>query len=287
MSTEGTAPNQGSAAPAPAAAAAAAPNSAAPEAPGSAPAAPAAPDFRTTIPEAFREKPWARDLKSAEDAFKMLDGAQTLLGKQGKIVPLPDAPKEEWDKFYQAAGRPESPDKYEFVREQGVEYDAEWDTSLKGALFEAGITSKQLSVLGPKFDSLIAAQIAKEKSQGEAQFQALSSKVFGADAQKHIDESTKLMNAIVPPEARELISLLDNNGLILLASVMKEVGAKYIGEDKTRLIGDGGQGHGALSDDARKAKAHEIRSSPEFRDQFHPGHSAKKAELDRLYQGIK
>jgi hypothetical protein len=62
-----------------------------------------------SIPESYQDRGWAKDIKSQEDLWKLTDNAQSLIGKRPAGIPTADAPQEEWDKFYQALGRPEQP----------------------------------------------------------------------------------------------------------------------------------------------------------------------------------
>lgn len=84
--------------------------------------------------------------KSFDDIAQAAQHAEQKLGSS-LSVPKDDAPQEEWDKFYSKLGRPESADKYEFKRPEGLPEDLPWDSegeqALKAWAFEAGVPPKQ------------------------------------------------------------------------------------------------------------------------------------------------
>lgn len=242
------------------------------------------PDFRTTIPEAYREKTYLRDAKSAEDVFKMLDNAQTLIGKQGKRVPADDAPIEEWNKFFNEAGRPETADKYEFKRADGVQVDPEVEKAVKGIFHEAGLSAKQAQAIQSKYDELMGKLQQDAQTKFEAEFDTLAKEMFGDKVDDELKASQELLAQLVPEPAKKFLGTLSNEAAIVLASVMREVRSKYVGEDKTRLNGGGGAGAGDLKDEAAiRKKGAELMATPEYRDPFHPQHEARKKEVADLY----
>ena len=76
----------------------------------------ATPAFLEQIPEAFRDKPWAKEnAKDPDTFFKFVDNQNALIGKKGVIVPGEGATPEQVNDYFKALGRPDNPDGYEFA----------------------------------------------------------------------------------------------------------------------------------------------------------------------------
>jgi len=103
--------------------------------------------------------------KSPEDIATAYMNAEQKLGSS-VTVPKEDAPKEEWDKFYsrlpEAMRPPESPDKYEFTRPEGLPenlpYNQELADTSKNWMREAGLNGKQAQTIHDKFAGFMAEQ---------------------------------------------------------------------------------------------------------------------------------
>lgn len=104
-------------------------------------------DWRTElIPEDLREEKMWADIKTPQDAMKMLHSSQKLLGKEKIVRPDADSPPEVWDEFYKVAGRPESAEKYEFgedfTDENKALFDEEGLGKFKELAHENGVSGK-------------------------------------------------------------------------------------------------------------------------------------------------
>lgn len=110
--------------------------------------------------------------KSFDDVAKAAQSAESKLGSS-VAMPKEDAPKEEWDKFYTRLGRPETADKYEFSRPEGLPETLPWDSegeqALKTWAFEAGIPPKQAQTVLNGYAKMQAARAeAAQAAQAEA-----------------------------------------------------------------------------------------------------------------------
>lgn len=245
------------------------------------------PDFRSSIPEAYREKPYLRDVKAADDVFKMLDSAQSLIGKQGKAVPAADAPPEEWDKFFNSVGRPETPDKYEFERAAGVEVNPETDKAVKALLHKTGLSANQAKSLVKEYEALTDGQNAVAQAAYDAEFDTFAKDIFKGDVDKELRQSQELLAKLVPESAKKYLPELGNKAAIVLAAVMKEVRAKYVGEDATRLSGSGSGAAGGNDEASLRAEGKAIMANPAYSDPFHKDHAVLQAKAKEIYSKIK
>jgi len=134
-----------------------------------------APSFLDGLSEDNRKLAENKGWKSPEDLDKVLASYSELEKAQGSSlrVPKDDAPQEEWDKFYSKLGRPESADKYEFKRPEGLPEDLPWDSegeqALKAWAFNAGVPPKQAQSILEGYAKMQADRLtAARQAQAEA-----------------------------------------------------------------------------------------------------------------------
>ena len=128
-------------------------------------AAPADTDPFSGLSEGTRKWVETKGYKSPEDIATAYMNAEQKLGAS-VTVPKEDAPKEEWDKFYsrlpEAMRPPESPDKYEFARPEGLPEDLPYNQEMadvsKTWMHEAGLNGKQAQAIHDRFAGYMADQ---------------------------------------------------------------------------------------------------------------------------------
>jgi len=257
--------------------------------PGAAPITPAAGAF--SIPKDYAEKPYLKGIDSADKVFKLLDDAQGLIGKRPAGIPQDTAPKEEWDKFYAAKGRPEKPEDYEIKVPDALKPHAnpEFEKEMRTGLFEAGLSKKEAGIVVEKYHAALtklAEAQAKKDADMNTEFDVLVSKQFGdADKTAKAVETTKAMVAkFASPEMAAHLKTMDNKSLLMLTTVLDKVRAEFIDDDQ---LPGGGSGMGGLSVDQRREEAKKIMATPEYTNQMHPGHAAAAQRVKDLYSDIK
>lgn len=252
------------------------------------------------VPEPYQSKDWAKGIKSVDDLWKLTDNAQSLIGKRPAGIPAADAPDAEWDKFYAALGRPESPDKYQFGDVEGL---PEWydvgSIKQKAAqiLHEAGIPQKQADKIFQKFIKAELEAVGKTKESWEAkqkeldaEFDKLVSETFGDKYDQAAKAAQDLIVKYVPENMRGVYEEISQNPKALTAVIaalnganneISEIKRKYGAEDK---LNSGTQTAGVSIDDTRKELA-QLRASQAARDFTHPDHKKTMARVDEL-QGM-
>lgn len=128
------------------------------------PAAPSQDPF-SGLSEGARKWVETKAYKSPEDVVSAALSLEQRLGSS-VTVPKEDAPKEDWDKFYsklpEAMRPPETPDKYEFKRPEGLPenlpYSDELASTSKNWMHEAGLNGKQAQTIHDKFAGYMAEQ---------------------------------------------------------------------------------------------------------------------------------
>ena len=241
------------------------------------------------VPEEYVEKGWTKDLKTYEDLWKKSDGAQVLIGQ--KALPDENSTPEQWDTFYKSTGRPDESKIYNFNREGMSEtfkksQNEEYDNAVKSIFHEAGLNQKQVDVIQPKVEKLaetILTEKAKQDAEADTAFDELANKTFGTDRDQILADSKKLLEELTPAGFGEKIAGLDNETLVILSGVLKNVQDKYISED-----GSGGKGNapaGETIDDLRQ-KARNLMQSDEYRDPFNSKSAEKRKEVQDVYEKI-
>lgn len=122
--------------------------------------------FLNMVPKEFREHSSLKDYKDFGSLIKSHVNLVGLLGREPR-VPAPDAPPDQWNQFFSALGRPDTPDKYQLPIPEGEDAPEIIPEVLEGfrnVAHEAGLTNSQahklsewyFNVLGEQSDNLAA-----------------------------------------------------------------------------------------------------------------------------------
>lgn len=261
---------------------------------GTPPSAATLPAF--AIPDTYKDKPWAKGIDSSDKVWSMLDGAQELIGKRPAGIPAPDAAQAEWDKFYEATGRPKVAAEYAFDYGKNadgtpkVSTDVKWETGLKEMLFKNGVTAKQALGLQKDFDAIIANTL-KERNiaveQDNQDFTKITTEIFGAERDKVLANGKALLNEhITDPRIKAMLPKLSNDGLTILASALKSFSDKFIRSPgaPTNPPGAPGTGTTAGGKTEMHAEARRLMGTPEYTNSMHPDNAKVLARVSQLYQ---
>jgi ribosomal protein L7/L12 len=131
------------------------------------------------LPDEFKDKGWAKSIKSFDDLVKGYDGAISLIGKRQK---------------------PESAEAYDF--EVGSR-SADEVKALKGMLFESGVSNEQAKKLIENLDKTTKAYQDKIKGD-DAQLEAQLVSRFGANYDVLKNKTQDLVSKLMPTQAESL-----------------------------------------------------------------------------------
>jgi hypothetical protein len=171
-------------------------------------------DTGFVIPDAYKDKPWAKDVKSTEDLFARLDGT----------VKLPDfekGTKEEIEAFHNTFRPKEAKD---YVIPEVFE-DKE---PVANMLYESGLSKVQADALLNKYAAYTQARLEKETSK-EGFVEVLKGH-FGEEYMKPAGDTAKFLSANLNADEKTILDHLPNNvvGLIYktVGNVLKQYGAE-------------------------------------------------------------
>lgn len=219
-----------------------------------------------TIPDEFKDKGWAKTIKSFDDLVKGYDGAMSLIGKRQK---------------------PESADSYEI--EAGHRSEAEVK-ALKGMLFEAGVSNDQAKKLIENLDKVTKSHIEKTKGD-DAQLEAQLVARFGANYDVLKNKTKELVSTLMPDKAEQL----QNMGIAETAAFVElvnhyEAKIKGITQEDSTFMGDGSHqsGGAALVKSEIEKQIAAIRSGKDYFDDnpFNPEAIKAKQKMKELYDKL-
>lgn len=235
------------------------------------------------IPDAYKDKPYLKGVDSADKVFKMLDGAQTLIGQKTPGRPADGAPQAEFDAYYESLGRPKTADEYVFEPVEGLQYDEKLTKSVKELMFKNGISAAQAKEVQKGFDSLVA-QAVKDKGielkQLDQDFDKLGTEAFGAQREQVLAQSKALIDKHTSEKMKPYVAKLSNESLVVLADVLSNISKVYIKEDGAP---GGAPTVTGTTPAERSAKGRELMASPAFNDPWHKDHAAVVKQVSQLY----
>lgn len=199
------------------------------------------------VPEKYANQPWAKEVKSVEDLWDKMNGAQKLIGKDKIVLPGDNATKEEIEAFQIKMGRPQNAEGYEFksiddLKE--VERNVEMDHGMKKIFLEEGISKEVGERIVSKYESLIygmqkpAIEIMAKREQD---FAALATEVLGDDREASMNAFKTTLKESLGDKAHlaDRINNMDNDQLLAMIVLSKNIHDKYSGESRVhRKPGD-------------------------------------------------
>ena len=247
--------------------------------------APLAADWKAALPEEIRNDPALEPIQDIGALAKSYVHAQRLVGRDKLVIPGEDAPKEEWDQFFQKLGRPEAPDGYELGMPEDATEEVVSDEALetfRKAAYEAGLSKTQAARLWEQLVQFEVGQVRaieqgleKMREEGE---KALRSE-WGPAYDQHVELAAR---AAMELGGEELIQFLDETGLGNSPELIKafaKVG-KLLADD-TLAPGISPGRWGMTPAQARKELA-DLRSDPAFDDPSHPKHEELVRRIEEL-----
>ena len=229
-----------------------------------------------TVPDAYKDKPWAAKIKSTDDLYKQIDNLDGLVGKKavGPIDYSKATPEE--IEAYHATLRPKDVNEYDF----GEDADPGFSKAVGDVLLKNGISAHQGKNIVAEVKK-IAGEIAGAKKAEDTSaegYAKLMQGTFGAEAEKVSGFVEAALKQHATDDDKKLFDDVDNNTRAAIDRTLYKVLQAY-GVKETGAQADGGQGK-ISSDKATRQK--DLRQ--QIRDLDNKPHSAedKQKLLDEL-----
>ena len=195
------------------------------------------------VPEKYASEPWAKEVKSVDDLWDKMKGAQKLIGKDKVVIPGEGATKEEMDAFYTRMGRPANPEGYEFQSIEAlkeVERNVNLDHGMKKIFHDEGIPKAVGERIVAKYEALIydmQKPTIEQAAKREMDFQKLSNEVLGTDKPAAVEAFKAVMKESLGDKAHlaAKIENMSNEELLPLIVFSKNIHDKYTGENRVNF----------------------------------------------------
>ena len=240
-------------------------------------------------PEYIPPKFWDGEKKAPkiEDLGKSYMNLEKLLGREKVPLPQSDEDEDGWTRWYQAAGRPEKPDDYEFERPElpeGLPYDEDTEKAYRNWVHANGLNKKQAKALYEGFvkqsvERHAAWQGHQKEMQAKAQMEL--QRKYGGQYEAKI---SKARAALKKYTDEAYFKYLDESGLgndPRLIDAWIKVGDELAGDE--RLKGNV-QPTTTVADVDKVIREFRTKNEKALFDATHPGHAAAVQELQGLYK---
>lgn len=229
------------------------------------------PDFK--MPDEYSSKSWAKGIESLDDALKMLDNAQSLIGKkQSGEIDVANMNDEQLQGLFEKV-RPESSESYELHESiQGEELDV-----LRSAAHSAGLHPTQLNSVISDYRKYAQAEI--EKVYDPEVFNSGMKDVFGDKYESEVNDVNGLMDKLVNPDVKSEIDKIPSAQRVAVYQAMANLKAAYgatEGGMNNNTSGTNGFIDPKVQYDNAYKELMDLQSSPHTQEQ-------RQAVLNKLY----
>lgn len=243
------------------------------------PATPPAPKA-FEVPEAYKSKPWAAKIKSEEDLYKQIDGAQELIGRKRAAPDFANSTPEQIEEFLSST-RPKDADAYKFP--EGVAVDKAFAEGVPKLLHELGLPDYVGNKLIEKYVALESHAVAQ--SMSEEGFKAEMKKSFGDNFDKKVVEITNAHKKFVSADDQKMLDSMPNEYYGVVARLTSSILAAHGIKDEGAAGGDGKTGSPQAKDIQEVRK--ELREQIADLDKGYHTEEEKQALINKLNDTYK
>ena len=219
------------------------------------------------VPEDLRHLGDYRPILNVAQLAKEFGHAKTLIGRQGKgIMPLArDAGPTEKAAYYEALGRPKTPDDYKIVVPKGMEEVFQPDALKESlaAMHGLGLTQEQaqgiVALDAARVQAAMTQRDAADKAAYEEGVKTLKAEWGDAYPQK-MHQANSVIEQAVPADKKEALLERWGNDLDLTRALAKM--GELLLEDM--MADAGGAGHRAMTPEDMENKAKELIQTPGY-----------------------
>lgn len=166
-----------------------------------------------SIPDEYKDRGWASKVNSMDDLFKAHDNAQSMLGKKF-VAPAADASESEWAEYHKAIGVPESADSYELSLSneafQGQDL-SKYEGRARALMHKLGIPASKANEAWNEYVNLEMSSMAEDQAALDAEFNGLTDKLFGDQADALTQETAEFLKGVATEETAGALQLVQDN----------------------------------------------------------------------------
>lgn len=248
--------------------------------------------LKEIVPQEYHEAGYLKDLLDKDqktalpEVFKKLHNAQQLVGKKAGL-PAPDAPEEEWSKFFTTLKAGKAEDYTVPKGADGKDIDPAFAKALQASFLEGDVHPKQAGKFLAKFQAemkVYGAQQAEAKRLADEKaakaFDEIARVALGEQNKDKIAQAKKLLEEHCPPNLKTYVPGLDDKALVIMAGVINAIAEEYMPEDQLKpggqTAGDGGQ--------TKRQEAFKLQTEIAKMSGFEADYNDKVARMKQLYK---
>ena len=151
-------------------------------------------DFKSLIPEEYKEEKALSNFNNMEDLLKSYLHAQKMVGANKIAVPNKMATEDDWKEVFKKLGAPEKPDDYKYSFKED-EINPEQLKSFNETAHKLGLLPKQAESLIKFYQEMnsVGEQSKLQTAQAkQLEAESLLKKEFGAEYGKRLDQAKRL-----------------------------------------------------------------------------------------------
>lgn len=245
--------------------------------------------FLDQLPEIYRDKGWAKEIKDMDGFAKSYEDTKAALSRRPAGIPDDNASPEDKAAFNKARGVPESADQYQLEALPEGYTPTEQDTKIRAGIqdifHKADLDPSQAKLIEAGWNELVGG-LESQQGRDDAAFDTMVAETYGDKADAVMASNKALIEKHTDPKFLEYVGTLDNRALMALSTAIDGIKKEYIGEDKV-LVGDVVEPVGARTNDQIRAEMAGIMGSEAFQNPSHQGHDAALAAKNALVAQLK
>jgi len=242
-------------------------------------------DFKTLIPESYKEEKSLQNFNDMESFVKSYLHAQKLVGMDKIPVPNKYATEEDWQVVFKKLGAPDTPDQYKYSFSDD-EIDQASLKEFNQTAHKLGLLPKQAEGLIKFYNGLSQDQAAKQEAVAAAVRQETEltlKKEYGPEFNKRLDQAKRLALSTLGTDFLNNTILQDGSRLgdnVYLVKAFSQLADK-LSEDE--IVKGEGQGYQTASEIQKEIDVLTEETSP-YWNKTHPNHNRAVEEVYRLRQ---
>ena len=240
-------------------------------------------DFKSLIPESFKEEKSLENFNNMEDLLKSYLHAQKLVGADKIPIPNKFATDEDWKEVFSKLGAPKSPEDYKYSFKDD-EVDPNQLKTFNETAHKLGLLPKQAEALVKYYNDLGKGQSEQLEAQAEEAQQKTEAdlkKEFGPQFTKRLDQAKRLAVGTLGEEFLNNTFLKDGSRLGDNVQVIKAFSslADKLSEDE--IVKGEGHDYQTASDIEKQISELTQEGSAYWKNQ-HPNHNKAVQEVLKL-----